>query len=111
MKIKFLFLIIFLFFSFTLVSADSFDNHNTNRLSDNLIILEIQSGENTPSRDPAVLIVEWLEEWGFPDVLDWNQAFEDIFVGYEYPLAIEVSNQGNDVLITQVSQIAENCHQ
>ncbi|RLC62367.1 MAG: hypothetical protein DRI01_06995, partial [Chloroflexi bacterium] len=37
---------------------------------------------------------EWAEEIGFPDVIDWNQAFEDVFRGGPYDIPVMVSNAG-----------------
>ncbi|MDP8237499.1 MAG: T9SS type A sorting domain-containing protein [Candidatus Hatepunaea meridiana] len=36
--------------------------------------------------------IEWPEEYGYPDVVDWNEAHLDLFTGYPYRIVIEVIN-------------------
>ncbi|MCF7810383.1 T9SS type A sorting domain-containing protein [bacterium] len=41
-----------------------------------------------------VFMVTWDEEFGFPDVIDWNQAYRDLFTGGEYPVVVTIYNDG-----------------
>jgi len=47
------------------------------------------------------LVVEWPEEIGFPDVIDWNAAFEDLFTGGPYTIPVNFSNQGTEILLVE----------
>ncbi|MDP8239324.1 MAG: choice-of-anchor D domain-containing protein [Candidatus Hatepunaea meridiana] len=38
--------------------------------------------------------VEWSEDFGYPDVLNWNPAYEDVFAGGPYTMVVQVSNEG-----------------
>jgi len=38
--------------------------------------------------------VTWLDEYGYPDVVDWNAAFDDVFTGTPYEIRVEVTNTG-----------------
>lgn len=40
--------------------------------------------------------IEWSEDWGFPDVLDFNAAFGDIYTQIRYTLPINIWNCGWD---------------
>ncbi len=42
--------------------------------------------------------VEWPEEAGFPDVMDFNMLFVDVFVGTSYSLPFSILNDGTDDL-------------
>jgi len=38
--------------------------------------------------------VTWLEEYGYPDVVDWNAAYDEVFTGAPYEITVEVTNNG-----------------
>ncbi len=44
------------------------------------------------------LEIEWSENIGFPDVVDWNLHFEDVFPGESYDIPVELTNTGTEVL-------------
>ncbi len=44
---------------------------------------------------------EWSEEFGWPDVIDFNLAFEDVFVGVRYTVPVEIYNNGANVMIIE----------
>jgi len=46
-----------------------------------------------------VLEVEWNEEAGFPDIINWNNLYLDIFSNENYPIPVEITNAGDDVLM------------
>ncbi|MBT7788483.1 MAG: choice-of-anchor D domain-containing protein, partial [Calditrichaeota bacterium] len=45
------------------------------------------------------ITVEWPEEIGFPNVVNWNDAYLDVFSGGPYPIPVTISNFGTEVLI------------
>ena len=45
--------------------------------------------------DCPAIDVRWPEEAGYPDLIDWNGWFDDLFPPGEYPLPIVVENVGN----------------
>ncbi len=48
--------------------------------------------------------VYWLEEFGYPDVIDWNLAYDVLFTGVEYPIAVNISNTGTaNMLVEEIS--------
>ncbi len=43
--------------------------------------------------------IEWPEQAGFPDMIDFNQAFDnDVFVGFEREIEVMITNEGIDDL-------------
>ena len=36
----------------------------------------------------AEIRIEWPEEYGYPDMVDWNQAYLDLFTGYSNGIVI-----------------------
>lgn len=42
--------------------------------------------------------VEWSEEIGFPDLVDWNRAHDPLYTGAEYTVPVTIRNLGTDVL-------------
>lgn len=51
---------------------------------------------------------EWSREFGYPDRIDWNLAFEDLFTGVQYPVTVEIINVGTDVLLVEeISCVSE----
>jgi len=51
-----------------------------------------------------VIDVRWSEEAGYPDLIDWNGVFDDLFTGAPYELVIEVENVGTaDLEIEEIS--------
>jgi len=54
--------------------------------------------------DVPAIEVTWLEEYGYPDVVDWNLAYEDLFNDHEpYEMTVEVSNHGiSDLIIEDI---------
>ncbi len=42
--------------------------------------------------------ISWSEQAGYPDVMDWNAAFNELFTGGGYPIEVRISNPGNDIL-------------
>ncbi len=44
------------------------------------------------------IAIEWSEEAGFRDVMDFNMRFGDVFVGTSYSLPFRISNEGNEDL-------------
>ncbi|NQT33814.1 hypothetical protein HQ587_01385, partial [bacterium] len=48
--------------------------------------------------DAPNIVVEWSEDYGYPDVVDWNLAHPDVFFGTAYDMVIEVSNNGTEDL-------------
>ncbi len=48
-----------------------------------------------------ILEAVWDEDFGFPGGIDWNRAFEDVFVEGEYPLLITVINAGTADLVAE----------
>jgi len=43
--------------------------------------------------------VEWAEEAGFPDEINWNDVFEDIFTDRQYSIPVTINNIGDAILI------------
>ncbi len=43
--------------------------------------------------------VEWSEDYGYPDVVDWNLGYHDFFLGGPYEMVVEVFNRGSDDLV------------
>ncbi len=64
-----------------------------------MIILEVHA--------PHWIPIEWDEQLGFPDVLDFNCAFDEMHVGERYSVPVAISNTGMDVL-TVLSVNCEN---
>ncbi|MBT3234151.1 MAG: hypothetical protein HN356_15235, partial [Calditrichaeota bacterium] len=50
--------------------------------------------------DP-VLEVSWSEEIGFPEFIDWNRAFMDVFNGGPYSITVTIQNAGDTDLIIE----------
>jgi len=48
-----------------------------------------------------VIEVTWPEEYGYPDEINWNTAFEDIFTGESYQIPVMVRNVGTADLIVE----------
>jgi len=42
------------------------------------------------------LQITWPEEYGYPDVLDWNRRYEEVFVGQTYPMSVTLRNQSEE---------------
>ncbi len=38
--------------------------------------------------------VTWSEDLGWPDMVDWNNGFQDLFTGDSYPVAFAIQNKG-----------------
>ena len=52
--------------------------------------------------------VDWPEEFGYPDRVDWNLAYEDLFTGTVYPVTVEIINTGtDDLLVEEISCVSE----
>jgi len=45
--------------------------------------------------------VEWSEDAGFPDEINWNLFYPDLFTGYEYAIPVEITNTGTAPLIIE----------
>lgn len=50
--------------------------------------------------DPEIEVT-WSEEIGWPDVIDWNLAYEDLFTGRPYPIPVTVRNIGDADLVVE----------
>ncbi|MBT3234152.1 MAG: T9SS type A sorting domain-containing protein [Calditrichaeota bacterium] len=50
--------------------------------------------------DP-VLDVSWSEEFGFPEFIDWNRAYADVFNGGPYTIPVTLHNAGDSDLIIE----------
>ncbi|MCF7811861.1 hypothetical protein K9N50_12845, partial [bacterium] len=73
-------------------------------------IAEITFYSNDPQNEAVVitvtihvtgapaLAVEWEEDFGYPDVVDWNMAYEDLFSGGPYEIHMTFINSGTDAL-------------
>ena len=46
----------------------------------------------------ADINAEWDEDFGYPDVLDWNLAYSELYSGGPYDLIVEVANEGSEAL-------------
>jgi len=44
-----------------------------------------------------VPVLRWSEAYGYPDLLDWNQAYDDVFIG-RYSVTVTLINDGTDTL-------------
>ena len=42
--------------------------------------------------------IEWEEDWGYPQVIDWNLRYQDLFSGGPYTMPIIIRNAGTDDL-------------
>jgi len=51
----------------------------------------------------ANIDVSWTEEIGFPDVMDWNSAYEELFCGGPYQVPVTIRNTGSSDL--EIGQI------
>ncbi|MBT7616237.1 MAG: DUF1573 domain-containing protein, partial [Calditrichaeota bacterium] len=72
---------------------------------------EITINSNDPDNDAVVvdvaltvtgapsILVEWGEDFGFPDVMDWNMLHPEVFSGGPYDFDFVVTNEGTDLLI------------
>jgi len=49
---------------------------------------------------PAIF-VEWEEDFGYPDVLDWNEAYVEIFHGGPYGVPVTIMNVGTEILLIE----------
>ncbi|MBM3329660.1 MAG: DUF1573 domain-containing protein [Calditrichaeota bacterium] len=47
---------------------------------------------------PPVLMLEWDEVFGYPDIIDWNQGYLDVFPEVRYPVELTVTNDGDEML-------------
>ncbi|MFN3822323.1 MAG: hypothetical protein ACK4OO_08335, partial [bacterium] len=46
--------------------------------------------------------VSWPEDWGYPDVVDWNRRYApDFFSGGPYPMTLRVTNGGTTDLVVE----------
>ncbi|NQU05835.1 MAG: T9SS type A sorting domain-containing protein, partial [Calditrichaeota bacterium] len=43
--------------------------------------------------------VTWSEEYGYPDIMDWNEAFNDLQINRNYGIEFTVTNSGNALLV------------
>ncbi|MFN3822305.1 MAG: hypothetical protein ACK4OO_08240, partial [bacterium] len=41
----------------------------------------------------------WNRDWGYPDVVDWNRRYADLFTENDYPMTITLANYGTEDLI------------
>ncbi|MBT7790230.1 MAG: T9SS type A sorting domain-containing protein, partial [Calditrichaeota bacterium] len=48
-----------------------------------------------------IIEVEWSQEAGYPDSIDWNGVYDELFTGRDQPLRIEIKNAGTDELIIE----------
>ncbi len=54
--------------------------------------------------EAAHLTAEWEEEFGYPQAIDFNRAFENVWTGSEYSIPFEIHNDGvNNVIIRDIS--------
>ena len=51
--------------------------------------------------EAPVLDVEWSEEAGFPDNIDWNNVYLDIYSGEDYPISVMIINSGSSILTVE----------
>ncbi len=63
---------------------------------DEVIVAVILNVIGIPNLD-----VIWSEEFGYPEVIDWNLAFDNIFSGLNYDIPIELTNNSSDVVIIE----------
>ena len=47
------------------------------------------------------LRVEWDEDYGYPEVMDWNEGFQDVLPGRPYAILVELINTGIELLIIE----------
>ncbi len=40
----------------------------------------------------------WNDQLGYPDIVDWNRAYENVIVGYDYDITLDVINDGTAIL-------------
>ncbi|MCF7811731.1 T9SS type A sorting domain-containing protein [bacterium] len=58
--------------------------------------------------DAADIDVVWSEEVGYPDVINWNNAFDDIFLDEQYGYVVNICNIGTvDLEIESISSETE----
>ena len=48
--------------------------------------------------DAAIMDVRWAEEIGYPNVINWNVAYEDLIIFNEFEVSLNVFNHGTDNL-------------
>ena len=69
----------------------------TNDPANPLIIMSIFVNICVPFWFP----IEWPEQFGFPDLIDFNGGFGEMFVGGSYSVPVTIQNMGTDPLIIE----------
>jgi len=74
---------------------------------------ELRISSNDPNTPEVVVLifaevfgspfiqVEWHQGIGFPDIINWNRYYENVFSGAPYLIPVEVRNLGTDVLVVE----------
>jgi len=52
------------------------------------------------TRSP-ILFVRWSQEIGFPNEINWNDEFHDLFGGNQYNIIAELTNAGTEILVVE----------
>lgn len=55
-----------------------------------------------------VVGIEWDDWVGYPEVIDWNRAYRDLFTGEAYPVVVTIVNVGMAELIVEEITCEEN---
>ena len=45
--------------------------------------------------------VEWSEDFGYPELIDWNLAYEDLYTGGPYEIPVTIMNAGSEDLLIE----------
>ncbi len=76
-------------------------------------LADLSFSSNDPDAPEAVISVEifvvggadinanWSEEYGYPEVLDWNSVHDELYAGFPYEMVVELSNFGTELLIIE----------
>ncbi len=89
---------------------DVFIHINGIGLQEGLYVVNLHFLNNDPSNPDLVveisleiigapnIVLEWDEDYGFPDMIDWNAAYDELFSGGPYNIPVQISNSGTDPL-------------
>ena len=62
---------------------------------------EVVVGVTIEAIGAPAIFVEWEEDYGYPDVLDWNEAYIEIFHGGPYSVPVTIMNVGTEILLIE----------
>ncbi len=70
--------------------------YSNDQVNNDVVVAVLMNVTGVPLID-----VEWSDEIGYPDEINWNDAFEDLFTGGPYPVPVTVRNAGSAELVVE----------